>query len=288
MVGFIITYLITYLVALGGSFLFFSFGWDGAVTSRLLYRVPWHNQTIAICLGFITMCIKATKNWYLSEQENRALEKQKVKNELKLEKANLYPEFILQALQSLQEKIKSGYSESPTFLLKLSDTLSYILYDSQDDAIELEKELTMIQNVIAFKKLKSDKKFAISLTVRGTPQNKSITPLTLFRLIQNLFQLIEYNEEGLSEVSINIQIENDSLFFKLAALYSCDPDDLENWQEAVAKTRAQLNGLYHSACEFKVAEDECMYTFSLGLGLSPVSNLQEKFNQPDSHENKLA
>jgi two-component system, LytTR family, sensor kinase len=285
--GLILSYGVIYLLAFWGSNVFFS-QINEPVPVRVIWGLALHNQTIAMCAGGVAMCIKATKKWYVSEKENRALQKQKARNELNLEKANLYPEFILQALKSLHEKINDGATESPIVLLKLSDTLSYILYDSQNESIELEKELSMVENIIAFKKLAANNNFAIHLSVAGDGQHKHVAPLTLFRLIQNLFQIIATNEEYLSEVSIKIQIESNSLSFQLTAIYSCGPNELEHWREVIAKTRTQLNGLYYSAYDFKVAEEEYMYSISLGLGLNRINSIEKKISKVSPNEYILA
>lgn len=283
-----IIYITTLVIDVASSYVFFTTAWEGPYPTKLIFGLALHNQTIAIGVGGMALGIKATKSWYVRQLENQALEKQKARNELKLEKANLYPEFILQSLNSLQLKIQSGAVESPVLLLKLSDTLSYILYDSQNDLIELEKELAMVQHIIAFKKLYSNERFAILFSMMGDLQNKSIAPLTLFKLIQNLFQLIETNEQGLSEVRIKIQVENDLLSFQLTAIYSSDPSDVLNWRLVTAKVRAQLNTLYHSACEFRVSEEECMYSISIGLGLTRARSIQKTSDKPTQHENILA
>jgi sensor histidine kinase YesM len=285
--GLLIIYLTTMLLAYAGSTVFFIW-WDGPVTGVMIFGVALHNQIIAMCVGVVALGIKTTKNLYVRQKENLALQKQKVRNELRLEKANLYPEFILQALNSLQLKIMSGAAESPTLLLKLSDTLSYILYESQDDLIALDKELMMVKNIIEFKKISYASHCAIRFSVVGDLDNKCITPLTLFRLIENLFQMIG-NEEGPIEADIKISIEDEFLFFKLICVYSLEKDGVDDWENLVIKVQTTINRVHQGACELKVAEDERAYSIFLTLGLSgPHNPTKRKLTHNQISDNVLA
>jgi Histidine kinase len=264
-------YLVTVVLGVLGSYLFFT-DWDGPVTTRMIIGLALHNHVIAFFMGGVALSIKVTKNWYVRQIENLELQKQKAKHEFRLEKANLYPEFILQALNSLQGTIATGSDESPALLLKLSDTLSYILYDGQDDLIELEKELTMVRNIIDFNKLNWGRCASMHISTFGDPENKSIAPLTLFRLTQNLLQFIGRETNGLNEVDIKIQVEYESLTFKLIAIYSLEKSSMEDWKSTVNKLQTQLDGVYHGACELKAADDEYAYSISLRLGLIQFQN----------------
>ena len=258
-------YLVTLMLDVFGSYLFFT-DWDWPVSNKMIVGLAIHNHVIAMFMGGVALGIKATKNWYIRHQENLELEKQKVRRELSLERANLYPEFILQTLASLQVKIASGANESPAFLLKLSDTLSYILYDSQDDLIALEQELSMVRNIVDLKKMNCAGRPLIHLSVHGDCGNKYIAPLTLFRLTQSLLQII--TNDDLSEVNIKIDIEGDSLFFRLIGTYSFEQDMAHYWQTLLTKIRKQLKGIYPDAYELKVAEDENAFSLSRRQGIT--------------------
>lgn len=260
-------YLVTLMLDVFGSYLFFT-DWDWPVSNKMIVGLAIHNHVIAMFMGGVALGIKATKNWYIRHQENLELEKQKVRRELSLERANLYPEFILQTLASLQVKIANGANESPAFLLKLSDTLSYILYDSQDDLIVLDKELNMVRNIVDLKKMNCAAISFIHLSVNGDCERKYIAPLTIFRLTQNLLQIMTNDEKVLTEVNIKIEIEDDSLFFRLIGTYSFEQDMVHYWQTLLTKIRNQLKGIYPDAYELKVAEDENAFSLSLRQGIT--------------------
>jgi len=255
-----VLYLGTFGVGACGSYLFFT-DWDGPVSNKMIVGLAIHNHIIAMFMGCVALGIKSTKNWYIRHRENQELEKQKVRRELSLEKANLYPEFILLALAGLRMKIAKGAGDSSAFLLRFSETLSYILYDNLDDEIALDKEINMVRNIVDF--INYSGQSAIHLSINGNCENKYIAPLTIFRLIQNLLQTIANDEQRLNEVSIKIDIEDHSLFFRMIGSYSLEEDMADYWQTLLNKIRNQLNGVYPDAYELKVAEDEHAFFLSL-------------------------
>lgn len=254
MVIFTITLIINYYT----SKIFFA-NWGGdEFRQSMVFGLAVHNQVIAISLGGITMGIKATKNWYFKQRKNAALERTKYLNQIKLEKASLYPEIILQALRSLQVEIEKSSDESPALLVKLSDLLSYLLYDSQDERIELKREISMVKALIGFKKLQLDEKHALSFSELGNDENKFIVPLTLFKYFQDLMNITENNGKGLLESNVRIEIENESVYFEMTAIYLCGPEDLLHWRSIIANTESQLEKVNYGASELKVDNEECM------------------------------
>jgi two-component system LytT family sensor kinase len=286
-VGFAVIFIITLLINYYTSLVFFA-NWGGnPFAPNMVLGLAFFNQTNALCIGGIAMGMKATKNWYILQKENQIRERQKAINELKLEKANLYPEFILQTLNNIHTKIEVGAVESPSLIMKMSDILGYMLYESQNDFIALERELNMVKDFVDLRKMNWPVTF-IRLSITGHQENKYIVPLTMFRLLQNLFQTIDHQAKALEEVLIKINIKNESLFFRLTGIYSDEPSDLENWKRTVTAMRCQLEGIYHEVVDLEVEEDEYVYSISLKVVLAITPSVEAIVNQREHKENVLA
>jgi len=287
--GFLIICIITLLLSYLGSYLCFTIWSKGDIPDKkmgFLFEMGRWNQAMAIWMGVVAMGIKATKDSYTEQMETMALAKQKARNELQLEKANLYPEFILQALDNLQLKIKKGAPESPGLVMNLSDSLSYILYDSQNELVELDKELVMVNNIMAFKKMNWAERFTTQLTIIGNPKNKFIPPLALFKLIENLFEIITNEPESSGKVQISIKIENDSLTFTLTNIFESGQD---KWESRLATFREQINKRHNESYEFIIAGQESRYSISFKLPLTVFLYPGENRMSPSiPNENVLA
>jgi LytS/YehU family sensor histidine kinase len=69
-------------------------------------------------------------------------------------------------------------------ILKLSDLLSYLLYESESEQVPLSKELQMIENYLALKKLEYKKKIDIQLETSGQVHLHWITPGLFLPLLE--------------------------------------------------------------------------------------------------------
>ncbi len=281
--GFFTIFCLTLLTNYYTSLVFFNNWGSDPFTPNMIVGLAFYNQINALSVGVIALSIKATKNWYLLYLENQKLEKEKVTNDLKLEKTNLYPEFILPALGTIQLKIKASATEAPVLLMQLSDILSYLLYDSQEDFIQLEREMIMVRNAMAFEKMKRDNQTFLYLFIAGNTENKYITPLTLFRLMQNSLQMISHEEKGLKEARFKISIENEFLFFELLGIYSNKLSKVDSRKDTSANMREQLTGLCRDAQQIEVVEDEDIYSLSLRLQLTKLTTFENILNP---YENK--
>jgi hypothetical protein len=78
--------------------------------------------------GFVA-AIKLVKIWYLKEQAFRQIEKEKFQAELQLLKSQIHPHFLFNTLNNLYALTLRKSEQSPAVVLKLSQLLSYMLYD---------------------------------------------------------------------------------------------------------------------------------------------------------------
>ena len=79
-------------------------------------------------------------------------------------------------------------------VINLSEQLSYILYESDEDLVALDKELSILDKFIALEKLKTDKAETITFSVEGDSNTLFIPPLVLLPLVQNMFEFLYYKK----------------------------------------------------------------------------------------------
>jgi len=234
-------------------------------------------------MGGVAFGIKATKNWYFKQIETLVLAKLKARNELMLEKSNLYPEFILQSLTCLQDRVVRGSKDSPDLLLKLSDTLSYILYDSQGDLIELEKELAMVQNIVMFKAIHWPS-CNIQFITTGISTARYVTPLSLFRAVENFLRVVGVETDIPTEVDMRINIEDEYLRFNATVQYSPDQTNLSAFEGIIGKMRKHVDDAYSDG---GVAKEMGSGQYSVSIALH-LTKQGVHINDIPAKENVLA
>lgn len=151
--------------------------------------------------GFIRLSYSFISN----QNEKKALENANLNAEVNFLKSQINPHFLFNTLNSIYAQAHSRSTYTEFSILKLSDLLRYVLYDSGDDKVELAKDIQYINNYIALQRLRLSKKVTINYSVSGDMQEKRIAPLLLINFIENAFKHgISYSQPSSIDISIVI------------------------------------------------------------------------------------
>lgn len=147
-----------------------------------------------VCFGNITtimvtaVCIKIMKDYWLRQKENELLAIENIRGKLHLLKMQLHPRILFASLQRIHLEIEHGTREAPEMILKLSDLLSYLLYESDAEKVPLSKEAQMIENYLALKKLEQKSHPAISFETSGDLHTHWISPGFFLPLLETAIE----------------------------------------------------------------------------------------------------
>ncbi len=135
-----------------------------------------------------TLLIKAVGHWVDQERLHQDTMREKLAAELNLLKAQVQPHFLFNTLNNLYALTLQSAPAAPQVVLKLSELMSYMLYESQSERILLEKEIAHIRNYITLEKLRYGDRLDVSLTASGETESKMIAPLLLIPFVENAFK----------------------------------------------------------------------------------------------------
>lgn len=136
----------------------------------------------------LTSGIKLSKNHYIERQKADAIEKEKLQTELSFLKSQIQPHFFFNTLNNLYSLTIKKSDQAPEMLLRLSDLMSYGLYEAEATAVSLEKEIEHIRNYIELESLRWGNRLTIQFDVSGGPEGKRIPPLLFLPFIENCFK----------------------------------------------------------------------------------------------------
>lgn len=167
-------------------------------------------KVVAIATG-----IKIGKSAWYKQKEKERLEKEKIDTELELMKAQIHPAFLFNTLKNIQKYCLEYSPKAPGMLLKLSDILSYMLYECNEPEVSLEKEIKMLRDYSDLEKMRLGKKLEINIEVRGSLSNEYIAPLLLFYFIEHSFKQSANAETAQPWINFDLKVENHILEMKL-------------------------------------------------------------------------
>jgi LytS/YehU family sensor histidine kinase len=108
--------------------------------------------------------------------------------ELELLKAQIHPHFLFNTLNNLFAHTLRHSNDAPKIVVKLSDLLRFMIYDSRQDLIPLEEEIQLIRNYIDLEGLRYGSEMNCQLNIEGEPGGYYVRPLLLIPLIENAFK----------------------------------------------------------------------------------------------------
>lgn len=195
-----------------------------------------------VASGF-AIIIKLLKFRYLKQKENERLQQQKISTELQTIKTNFHPHFLSAALQNISDLIRNRSAQSPAVILKLSDLLSYILYENEEELIPLEQELLMVRDYLDLEKTFYGNRIVINLKEKGNITGKTIAPLILLSLVQNCCEQFLISLQQKLNIDIEATAEDKKFTFRL----SCN-----GYYENINGIPRQNTGLNHALRRIQV------------------------------------
>ena len=159
--------------------------------------------------------LKIVKLWYLNQQYNQKLIQDKLQAELKFLKSQIHPHFLFNTLNNLYALTLKKSDLAPKMVLRLSDLLSYMLYESNVPMISLDKEVEILNNFIELEKIRYGNMLKINFSLSGNTQDKQIAPLLLLPFVENAFK--HGVSKKLSNKWINIKLiaEDSQIHFEV-------------------------------------------------------------------------
>jgi sensor histidine kinase YesM len=122
------------------------------------------------------------------ELKMKEVEKQKIEAELRALKAQVNPHFFFNTLNSLYALSLDKSDKAPELILKLSDLMRYVIYESKDDMVPLGKQLEFLQSYVYLERLRLNESLDVKFDVTGDQMEVKIAPLIFLAFIENAFK----------------------------------------------------------------------------------------------------
>lgn len=136
----------------------------------------------------LIMVLKLLKNWYQEEQTKKQLIQINLETELKFLKSQINPHFLFNSLNNLYALTLKKSDDAPEVVLKLSNILRYVLYETGEGKVPLAKEVQYLQDYIELEKIRLGNRVDIRFHTSGNMQTKVIEPMLFLTFVENSFK----------------------------------------------------------------------------------------------------
>lgn len=162
---------------------------------------------------FIFGITRHVYNYSKLRQATAQLRIEKQEAELNYLRSQTNPHFLFNTLNNIYSLSREKSDLAPVSILKLSQLLRYMLYETGGAYIAVEKELKNIGDYIDLEKLRYDESLRINFNYDVEDEKQAVPPLLLMPLVENAFK------HGVSEtrvqpfVNIHLSIRQRQLTF---------------------------------------------------------------------------
>ena len=179
------------------------------------------NYSIDMMIGelyvitFVT-AVKITMDWLRDHKRLSDLEKIQLETELLFLRTQISPHFFFNTLNNIYSLALSNSTKTPKVILKLSELMRYLLYETRPKRLSLEKEIMCIQNYLDLERMRFDDRLVINMDISGDIMNKKIAPILLLSFIENAFKHGANKNIGKVNIDIKFKIEDNFLYFSIS------------------------------------------------------------------------
>lgn len=190
------------------------YGADGKAKYQKIY---WFALNRVFIGGFFLVCsciIKFAIDWFYGDRARRSLESEKKDMELQFLKSQLNPHFLFNSLNNIYSLAYQKSEKTPDAILKLSEIMRYMIYESNDSWVSLDKEVAYVNSYVELQKLRFKDGAAVEITINGEIDGQKIVPLILISFVENAFKHGVAND-ATDPIKINIIANQKILHFSV-------------------------------------------------------------------------
>jgi LytS/YehU family sensor histidine kinase len=148
----------------------------------------WNEVRLVIITGIYAVLIRFMIDWFDSQKLKNELIHQQQTSELALLRSQVNPHFLFNTLNNIYSLVYKKSEEAPAAVMKLSRIMRYMLYDSNSDKVQLEKEVEYLKSFIELQELRINRTDYVNFKIIGNTENRTIAPMLLIPFVENAFK----------------------------------------------------------------------------------------------------
>lgn len=241
--------------------------------NQLFYRMdfgrprPFVFTAINFLLIFgLSTALRLTNDRVRFERERKEYENERLKSELSLLRSQVSPHFMFNVLNSLASLARKRSDQLESFIIQLSHLMRYMLYESGEKRVTLEREIEYLKNYIDLQKLRFGNDVTIEFNSQVSRVDLPIEPMLLIPFVENAFK------HGIGMISgptitINLSLDDHQLNFSVRNKFNkvlTETKDL-NSGIGIQNVRRRLDLLYKDLHSLSIEEKDFWFVVDLRL-----------------------
>jgi len=166
----------------------------------------------ALFCGILGALYRFSIDWFNNLHIRNEIENIKLKSDLKAIKSRLNPHFLFNTLNNIDTLILQANPEKASIAIaKLSDLLRYVVYETENEKITVQKELDTVKKYIDLEQLRISNPDSVSYD-NSVTQEFLIPPMIFMPFIENAFKHSNLNQPN-RKIAVSFSENKDELVF---------------------------------------------------------------------------
>lgn len=168
--------------------------------------------SVVVLTGIV---IESIQLQHRQEAKASRIENEKLETELKFLKSQTNPHFLFNVLNNVYTLSLMKSEQTPEVVMKLSEMLRYMLYESNNERVSLEKEVQYIKNYVALQQLKDEEPLAVETSFDIENLDTRIAPMILIPFVENAFKHSKIEDTQNGWIKINLKEVGSTITFEV-------------------------------------------------------------------------
>jgi two-component system, LytTR family, sensor kinase len=136
----------------------------------------------------ISTCYRMLTDYQQEQSLQIEQEKTRLQSELSFLRSQISPHFMFNLMNSLAALARKKSDLLEPIIIKMSDLLRYMLYDSDEKKVSIDNEVTYLNSYVELQKLRFGNHIKIDLQIGVQNNNIVIEPMLLIPFVENAFK----------------------------------------------------------------------------------------------------
>ncbi len=214
----------------------------------------------------ISTCFQLLSDYQREHRLQNEREKARLQSELSFLRSQISPHFMFNLMNSLAALARKKSDLLEPMIVKMSDLLRYMLYDSDDAKIPLDKEINYLKSYVELQQMRFGNKVKVDMDFDALLQGMALEPMLLIPFVENAFK---HGTGLIKEPTIQIALSTESkkLRFRVQNRYNSEFSGSKDNSSGIGlnNVKRRLELLYPDTHTLKISKDKSMFITDLEI-----------------------
>lgn len=216
----------------------------------------------------ISTCFRLLSDYQREHRLQNEQEKVRLQSELSFLRSQISPHFMFNLMNSLAALARKKSDLLEPMIVKMSDLLRYMLYDSDGTKIQLDKEINYLKSYVDLQQMRFGNKVKVEMDFNATTANLALEPMLLIPFVENAFK----HGTGLIRqpaIQIALSTTPKTIRFRVQNRFNKEFTDAKDNSSGIglANVKRRLELLYPETHTLKITQEEDLFITDLEITL---------------------